>query len=261
MSFQSPMAPLNQDHARRCITLARGQIDSYIQRHGDGPIPSGPSSLVYEYGVVYFTIEPAVPPTEQRLRYSDTAKVLANFAAENTLEGYRERLAEVFVTDGGVVVATALLGLANGSEKRRPGFALPNPYPMPGTAFSVEFEDSAPGPALVKEAAVYCINFIRHDVVQQMVQSGNVRTTSRVWHAADLVFGIVPVQGQTEPQFLYQDLLAVLSAFFTKMIREGYRARRARILVTDGGRYVGYAHIAPEIVEAARLVDISRSGF
>ncbi|KAI4182724.1 MAG: hypothetical protein LQ346_006507 [Caloplaca aetnensis] len=245
------MRPLDQDHARRCIVLASSQVHSYIQHHGDGPIPGGRSSLTYDYGIVYFTIEPAVPPGQHRLRYSDTAKVLANFAAENTLDGFRERSAEVFVTDGGVVVATALLGLVNGSEKRRLGFALPNPYPMPGTAFSVDFEDSAPGPLLVKEAAVYCINFIRHDVVQQIAQSGNVRIATKVWHVADLVFGIVPVQEQTEPQFLYQDLLAVLSAFLTKMIREGYRARRARILVTDGGRYVGCAHIAPEIVGAA----------
>ncbi|KAL8903873.1 MAG: hypothetical protein Q9207_003644 [Kuettlingeria erythrocarpa] len=253
MNFQSPMAPLNQDHARRCITLARSRINRYIEQHGDRPIPSGLSSLRYDYGLVYFTIEPVAPATERRLSYSDTVKALANYAAENTLEGYRERSADVFVTDGGEVVATALLGLVNGSDKRRLGIALPNPYRIAGTAFSIDFEDSVPGSALVKEAAVYCLNSIRHDVVQHMVQSGNVRVTSRVWHVANLVFGFVPVPEQTEPQLLYQDFLAVLSAFLTKMIREGYRARRALILVTEGGRYVGYAHIAPEIVGTARI--------
>lgn len=112
MIFQAPMAPLNQDHARRCITFARSQIDSYIQIHGDRPVPSGVYDLIYDYKSVYFTIEPSYPPTERRLMYSDTVKVLLNYAAENTLDGFRERSAHIFVTEGGIQVATAFLGLA-----------------------------------------------------------------------------------------------------------------------------------------------------
>ena len=106
------MAPLNHDHARRCIIFARSQIDSYIQRHGDRPVPGGLYEPIYGYKSVYFTIEPSDPPTEPRLRYSDTVKVLLNFAVENTLDGFRERSADIFVTEGGTRVATAFLGLA-----------------------------------------------------------------------------------------------------------------------------------------------------
>ena len=106
------MAPLNHDHARRCIVFARSQIDSYIQLHGDRAVPSGTYDLVYGYKSVYFTIEPSYPPTERRLRYSDTVKVLLDYAVENTLDGFRERSADIFVTEEGTRVATAFLGLA-----------------------------------------------------------------------------------------------------------------------------------------------------
>lgn len=253
MTFHTPMAPLNYDHARRCIIFARSQVDSYIQRHGDRPIPGGQYSLIFDYRSVYFTIEPVDPLGERPLRYSDTVEVLNTYAAENTLEGFRERSAEVFVKDRGTRVATAFLGLADDDERKDKQFTLPNPYPMPGTAFSVNFgNDNRTGPALVSTAVVHCLNFIRRELVQHIDQTGNVQVSSLDWHVSDLLFSILPAQEHTGPQLLYQDLLALLGAFSKKMVRDGYQARHAQIFVTDGGQFVGNAQIAPEATGAQK---------
>ncbi|KAL8918384.1 MAG: hypothetical protein Q9208_007403, partial [Pyrenodesmia sp. 3 TL-2023] len=253
ITFDRPTAPLDPDHARRCIIFARSQIDSYIKRHGDKPIPGGLYSLIYGYRSVYFTIEPADPPTQRRLRYSDTVKVLTTYAVENTLEKFRQRSAVIFVTDGGEMVATAFLGLDEDDDKERKDlqFALPNPYPMPGTAFSIDFsDDHGAGPLLVGTAVVHCLNVIRREVVQHIDQIGNVPVITTTWNIAGLTFNISPIPRAYRPQLLDRDFLAVLDAFSKKMIREGCRARHAQIFVTDGALVVGNAHIAPEAVDA-----------
>lgn len=243
INFEAPSVLLIHDHVLNCLVEAGSQLIGYVERHGNRPIPGGRESLIYRYQTVAFEIEPAEPAVERPLSYLDAAAVLIAYAIKMSQDGYRQRSAEIFLTDGGQRVGDAFFGLVD-DGKNALGITLLNPYPMPGTPFSLDFhDDHGMGPPLDSGAVINCLTTIRHEVAQRIQRYGNRPLASLGYRISNLDFDIVSAHGQAGGPVTYQDFLAVLGAFAQKMSREGYRARYALILMTHGGEFIGDAQI------------------
>ena len=244
MNFQTPRAPLNRDHVLRCIVRTRNLLENYIQRRGNHAIPGGVTLNSYGYQSVLFWIKPAEPPGPHQLTYNDTVTILGAYAAEMTRETYRERSAEIFVTDGGKRVGQAFFGLADQGDVISSLPPMANPYPMPGTSFSLAFY--VEGPSLVPANVANCLSIIRQEVQSQIQRTGNGLVSSTGFRISNLDFDIMSTQDHTQPPIRFSDFAALLKAFSMKMSREGYQGLYAEILVTEGSVFVGDAQIFPQ---------------
>lgn len=116
---------------------------------------------------------------------------------------------------------------------------IPNPYPLPGSDYSIFFELPPPidlphgdTERCIHDAKVRIIQHL-HDHPSDTVVRGSLTYEHRL-----VIFRFYPtaVEGVN---LEYTDILRVLDAYGIKMAREGYRQRSARILGV-GERVFGY---------------------
>lgn len=115
---------------------------------------------------------------------------------------------------------------------------------MPGTPFSLDFDDSrGQGESLTSTAVSNCLSIISHEVFLLIRHSGNRPIHDRGFRVAGLQLDIISAHARTGP-VTYEDFMGILRALSKKMSREGYRARYADIIMTDGAEVMGDVQIA-----------------
>lgn len=236
-----------------CIEYAYRLINQHIRTHGDEPISrTHPNGLVYRHRTVEFSITSARgarPDVE--LSYSNAATVLGAYALKMSYEGYRPRLARIFVTNGGSRAGDALFGLAgyDGSSSASgnntatsPSSRIPNPYQVEGTPFSLSFREGwGVDRPLWGTDVVACISSIRRAVFERIQVQGNGPVPPVLaYHFDDVGF---TVEGASQ-HVQYGDVGPIVLAFGTKMGWDGYHGRYADIILSDGGEGVGIAFMA-----------------
>ena len=123
---------------------------------------------------------------------------------------------------------------------------LPNPYPVPDRAFSVDF--AADEPELPQSDADGCIFLAYHHVMEHIRQHGDgpippsPRALLYTFRTVDL--GIDRLDVPHQFALTYNDTMTILFAFAVKMRREGYRSYFAEIIQTQGGGHLGDALIS-----------------
>ncbi|KAI4178025.1 MAG: hypothetical protein LQ348_005719 [Seirophora lacunosa] len=125
--------------------------------------------------------------------------------------------------------------------------ALPNPYHIPDTPYSLDFD--APGPELPRRNVVACILTVRLEMIAYMRKYGGVgKFETHEWPCEldSVVFSIDLNAVPLGARFLtWQDAYEVLNAFSTKMSSDGYHGLWATIMLTRGDKVFGRAHIGP----------------
>ncbi|KAL8904667.1 MAG: hypothetical protein Q9207_003117 [Kuettlingeria erythrocarpa] len=246
-----PSAPtLNREHCINCINNAHRLINQHIQTHGDGPIPENVfKGLTYSYRTVEFIIAPAPGAgPDAELSYSDAATVLDAYALKMSREGYYTRPAFIFVTDGGRRAGKALFMQAerdgssasgNNITATSPASRITNPYQVEGTPFSLNFrEGRGVNRPLVGTDVLACISSIRRAVFERIQLRGNGPVPSVLaYHFGDVGFTVERASQHVQ----YGDVGPIALAFGRKMGWDGYHARYADIILSDGGEGVGSA--------------------
>ncbi|KAL8917364.1 MAG: hypothetical protein Q9208_007982 [Pyrenodesmia sp. 3 TL-2023] len=248
ISFESTQhrAPaLNRVESLNCINVAYRQINGHIRAHGNEVIPRTRPGLEYRYGTVEFSISSGreVRPGAE-MSYSTAAAVLGAYALKMSQEGYRPRLARVFVTDGGKPVGDALFGLAeyDGTVKGNMTAKMPNPFAVVGTPFSLRFREQWGAERPLDEThVVACILSVRRAVMDRLRTQGNDRVPSVLaYHFNGVGFTLESARRQV----LFDHVVPVVLSFGTKMAWDGYRGRYADIIWSDGRGGVGHAFMA-----------------
>ncbi|KAL9007823.1 MAG: hypothetical protein Q9173_006989, partial [Seirophora scorigena] len=125
--------------------------------------------------------------------------------------------------------------------------ALPNPYRIPDTPYSLDFD--APGPDLPPRNVFACIFTVRMDMIAYMRKYGGAGTfETREWpcELESMGFSIEVNAVLLGARFLtWHDAYEVLNAFSTKLSSDGYHGLWATIMLTQGGKVFGRAHIGP----------------
>lgn len=135
---------------------------------------------------------------------------------------------------------------------------IPNPYPVPDTAFSLDFQMGEF--MLVRRDVVGCINYAYSVIVDHINQHGDTpipRDPAPLKVISDTVeFSILSIIAPHLPVVSYSDTLAILRAFAMKMSRNGYRSWFALIVTTEGGDHIGGALITQVQEESLQLQPI-----
>lgn len=189
-------------------------------------------------------------PVALQITYSVAAAVLGAYSSKLSQDGYLARLASIFVTEGGRWVGDAFLTLAeednnnNNNGKNQTSLQLhpiQNPYPMPGTPFSLDFYlVHAVNYPLAPTKVMNCILAVRREVFAYVGEHGNKPIPALNYRFSRVDFEISPILEQHMARYItYRDVIAILLAYSLKMSRESYRARCARVIMTEGGELVG----------------------
>ncbi|KAL8897408.1 MAG: hypothetical protein Q9207_007233, partial [Kuettlingeria erythrocarpa] len=245
INFNPPNVSLVPSDVSNCLNYARGQIASHLQQHGDGPIPSGHKSLTYQSQTVVFSIVPVPMPTEQQLTYTDTLAVLDAFNLTTIQQDRKEQSANIIEAEGGEGVAYAKIARAPNND-RALQLSLPNPYPMAGTPFSLDFHERyGEGQALPSDAVLSCFQMVRHEIVSKVRRHGNRPLASLGYRISEIDLDIVSTHAHEGSPVTYLDFLVVLGALTKKMTVEGFRTRYAAIVMSDGGEFMGDVQVSP----------------
>ncbi|KAL8907308.1 MAG: hypothetical protein Q9207_001485 [Kuettlingeria erythrocarpa] len=119
---------------------------------------------------------------------------------------------------------------------------IPNPYPLPNTPFSIDFDE--PGLPIRYRDAQACIRHARHQIQQFINEHGGGGDLPfREYHYNSVAWGIDPVAPAAGPALKWDDADAILLAFTLKLNGVGYRSYWARVVLTQGGELVGSAAI------------------
>lgn len=122
---------------------------------------------------------------------------------------------------------------------------LPNPYHVPGREFSLDFIGSYPD--LRKEDVDDLVSYATMEVVKHIREHGDgpLPLESYRFPHAPLEFIIRPWDNiPAEHSLTYNDTTAILEAFKLKMVRQGYHAWRADVLLNADDRLLGSALLA-----------------
>ncbi|KAL8926845.1 MAG: hypothetical protein Q9208_002654 [Pyrenodesmia sp. 3 TL-2023] len=134
----------------------------------------------------------------------------------------------------------------NGPIGNETALTLSNPYPIPNTAYKINFHPPT-GPPLSSDVA-NCINHARGQIASHLRQHGDGPIPgghdSLSYRSQTVIFNIVPVPLPTEGQLTYNDTLAVLDAFDSKMKQQGLREQSADVSVAEARERIAYARIA-----------------
>ncbi|KAL8734558.1 MAG: hypothetical protein Q9166_001458 [cf. Caloplaca sp. 2 TL-2023] len=128
---------------------------------------------------------------------------------------------------------------------------LPNPYPMPGTPYSIDFVNPAvQPPPLVAADVDYAISFIREKEETASKQHRDSPMGARSFDFGNLDLAVNFTITSTPPPgsegMTCNDIFPILDAFSLKMKEEGYRQRFGNITVTDTGVGLGNAVLFPQ---------------
>ncbi len=184
-------------------------------------------------------------PTEQQLTYTNALAVVDAFNLTIIQQGRKEQSANIFVAEGGEGVAYARIARASNKDKALQ-LSLPNPLPMAGTPFSLDFHDGyGVGQALPPDAVMDCFQTIRHEIVTKVRRHGNRPLTDLGYRISEINLDIVSAHAHEGSPVRYLDLLAALGALTKKMTVEGFRTRYAAIVMTDGDEFMGEVQVSP----------------
>ena len=89
-------------------------ITVHIRDHGDGPIPVGVTEFVY--GSAEIWMEPTRLPSPP-LTYNYMLMALRGISTKMDREGYWHWLAEIFQTEGNILMGDILVSRHEGAEK------------------------------------------------------------------------------------------------------------------------------------------------
>lgn len=97
LNGEDPSLPLAMADFRLCIVVAQERIGEFVQRFGDGPIPSGHGKTLvqWRFGNTWIRVEAPLRPVLTRVTWSQAIAVLAALRMRMDQGGYRERWGEI----------------------------------------------------------------------------------------------------------------------------------------------------------------------
>lgn len=213
-----------QSYVADCIEQAQDAVIQRILQDGDSPLPF---SLTYRSGTVRLTISPLIGIPPPRLSWNDTIGLLAAFSAKTSQDGYHAWSAMILHTNGGGYLGDAFLtGLEEGNLTSQP---LPNPYPVPGSDITVDFEAQPDGDLNSRDARI-CIALAHDEIFEYLTEHGDGPVHIPLSYAYESVELDVTPLG--ESRITYMQTIFLLQAFSLKMNREGYKTWEAEVVRT-----------------------------
>lgn len=249
-------------------------------RRGDDRVPSGYSDLSFASQTYLLRVSVSPRPTEFPLLYSDVNAALGLFKFKLMREGYHQWTGLIVVTAteeyrGNVTMRRKVEDLENDVNYFQispPGLSpkpeivpstsdhialnhdedqtlkaravLPNPYPLPGTPYSINFDPLGPRPLRLNGAEVErAISYIRTAITSKLIRHGNQplgHGTVEFGHdSTDYEFWISSNPPPLAEGITVNDTIGALDAFQKKMRLEGYWQRYGHFIETTTGRAIG----------------------
>ncbi|KAL8910137.1 MAG: hypothetical protein Q9171_004562 [Xanthocarpia ochracea] len=277
--FGPPGEPLDVAEFDLLFHNLHRQIAMHIQR-GDDRVPSGYSDLSFSSQTYLLRVSVSPRPTEFPLMYSDVNAALGLFKFKLMREGYHEWTGLIVVTAteeyrGNVTVRRKVEDLENDvngfqvsppdlspkpeivpstsdhialnhdeDQKLEARSVMPNPYPLPGTPYSIDFDPLGPRPLRLDGAEVErAISYIRTAIISNIIQQGNQpighRTVEFGDDSTDYEFWIGSNPPPLAEGITVNDTIGALDAFQKKMQQEGYWQRYGHFIESTTGRVVG----------------------
>ena len=106
IDFEEQMSDLVPNDVVDCIVSARRRITRRISQHGEGRVTI--PSIWFVWRSVEFRVFAEQVP--RRVTLNDTLNILDAFAIKSGREGFQSRWATIIITQGGQIVAQAVLG-------------------------------------------------------------------------------------------------------------------------------------------------------
>ncbi|KAI4200318.1 MAG: hypothetical protein LQ346_002396 [Caloplaca aetnensis] len=264
---------IDADDFDSCVGYFFRSIESWVRDHGDGPAPSGRHRLHYAGRTVGLTIVSFGPALGERaISYKDSIMVLAAIELKMKREGYRERSGDIVTTEAGhrighfEVVALPIearliddeetfntlprhpRGSPPPKDENKPlqlqsRAALPNPYSVPGTAISIDFDEHDDQYPLQPAAEVEsCLHNSLRRITAHIEAHGDGPIPRKPNEGLEYTFGNLRFairSVRADASISYNDTANILWALSSKMRREGYRVRFGDILGAATGYRLG----------------------
>ncbi|KAL8788389.1 MAG: hypothetical protein Q9195_007347 [Heterodermia aff. obscurata] len=259
IDFGDPGTLVRPDEVQRFLDHALDDLVTHIQTHGDAPLPIWWGDVhCYQFDYSHYKFE--VNSVENNgLTYNDTIQILVAFSLKSRLEGYRERVADVFDTLTGEFKGDAIFtrnGFENASRNNTLLLArIPNPYPMPESPYSLDFQN--PGPFLNSNEVQRFLTSVFVDVVNHIQTHGDGPLP--IWWGDTHCYNFYqrPYEFRMvtfENVFTYNDTTHILAAFILKSRVDGSRERSADVFNTVTGLFHGRATLTSDdaLVNASR---------
>ncbi|KAI4173832.1 MAG: hypothetical protein LQ348_006463, partial [Seirophora lacunosa] len=259
IDFISRPPTLDVRETQSIIAAALEQIEARIRYQGNGPIRSDGRELPLAWGsrTLQLSVSTYAPPGMTALTYRDAAGVLGLLKLKLAREGYLTWLGKIFESETSEARLTNMLSgyvelrripvvppetpqAAEAKPPRqllRPRDVLPNPYPVPDTAFMIGFDQNDDVfPALPAADVDACISYALDTVIKDIRREGDGPITPELdidYYPRNLQLTVTSFS--EDAGISYNDSIAIMTALSLKMRRDGYRARFGEIVAAGTG--------------------------
>ncbi|KAL9011739.1 MAG: hypothetical protein Q9173_003447, partial [Seirophora scorigena] len=259
IDFSSRPPILDVGETQIIIAAALEQIEARIRYQGNGPIRSDGRELPLEWGsrTLHLSVNTYAPPGTTALTYRNAAVALELLKLKLAREGYLAWLGKIFESETSEARLTnSVLGYVNlrrtpvvppktpqAAEAKarrqllRPRDVLPSPYPVPDTAFTIDFDQNdREFPALPAADVDSCISYALETVIKDIRREGDGPISSELdidCYPRNLQLTVTSFS--EDVGISYNDTIAIMTALSLKMRRDGYRARFGEIVAAGTG--------------------------
>ena len=226
MSFITSDETIEERDADECLEDIEDMLLEHVYQHGDEPLPTF-IDQESRSGTVQFKLSQTGGAQSRHLTYNETLPIMHAFGVKFVEEDYTVLRARVFLTQNGQLLA--ILSVFELMPPKLRTQTLPNPYPVPGSDITVEFEPSTSG-GIDQNIATLCVVLAHDDIFDNIIAHGNeVMRVPMSWHFETVAIQITPVG----PRYItYMQSLFLLEGFLTKMNAEGYQGWEAEVTAT-----------------------------
>ncbi|KAL8654036.1 MAG: hypothetical protein Q9210_001754 [Variospora velana] len=246
----------------RCINDALQLLIQHVQMEGDDSIP-------HEISFYNRTTKLEVTMTSIRndamLSYNDTVVIIAAMSLKMRRDGYRARLGHIIATSTGDLLGNVGLRRVAVGESPPDGRdvkndstnaerqmlrlnPVPNPYPLPNSAYSIDFHapDTQASPLPAGEVRT-CISRARARITKQLAEHGDgplpYSYASFLYRYRSVYLLIGCPLEPADRRLHYSDALAVVTACAVKTTHEGYHSRVGDVFNTATDEWKGDVEI------------------
>ncbi|KAI4112306.1 MAG: hypothetical protein LQ345_006527 [Seirophora villosa] len=258
IDFTSRPPTLDVRETQSIIAAALEQIEARIRYQGNGPIRSGDRELplAWRSRTLQLSVSTFAPPGTTALTYRDAVGVLVLLKLKLARDGYLTWLGRIFDSETSEARLTNMVSgyvelrripvvppeTPQAAETKplrqllRPRDVLPNPYPVPDTAFMIDFDQNDHFPAFPAADVDACISYALDTVIKDIRNEGDGPITPELdinYYPRNLQLTVTSFSEQAG--ISYNDTIAIMTALSLKMRRDGYRARFGEIVAAGTG--------------------------